>query len=117
MGHLKYKEYLGSVEYSEEDNCLFGKVLGLTKETSIIYEGDTIEELKVDFEAGIDSYLESCERRGVKPKKAFSGSLNIRIPSEIHGKIALIAEQKGTSINSVICTALKRWYDNTERTL
>lgn len=29
MGNLKYKGYTGSVEYSEEDNCLFGKVLGM----------------------------------------------------------------------------------------
>ena len=26
MGYLKYKGYTGSVEYSEEDKCLFGKV-------------------------------------------------------------------------------------------
>ena len=25
MGYLKYKGYTGSVEYSEEDKCLFGK--------------------------------------------------------------------------------------------
>lgn len=31
MGQLKYKGYAGSVEYNEEDNCLFGKVLGLKK--------------------------------------------------------------------------------------
>ena len=26
MGYLKYKGYTGSVEYSEDDKCLFGKV-------------------------------------------------------------------------------------------
>ena len=31
MGQLKYKGYSGSVEYSEEDSCLFGKVLGLKR--------------------------------------------------------------------------------------
>ena len=25
MGYMKYKGYTGSVEYSEEDNCLYGK--------------------------------------------------------------------------------------------
>lgn len=29
MGQLKYKGYTGSVEYSAEDECLFGKVQGL----------------------------------------------------------------------------------------
>lgn len=43
MGQLKYKGYAGSVEYSEEDNCLFGKVLGLRK-SCITYEGETINE-------------------------------------------------------------------------
>ena len=32
MGYLKYKGYTGSVEYSEEDKCLFGKVLGMEKD-------------------------------------------------------------------------------------
>ncbi|MCS2309052.1 hypothetical protein NXX31_01775 [Bacteroides thetaiotaomicron] len=35
MGQLKYKGYAGSVEYNEEDNCLFGKVLGLKKIASL----------------------------------------------------------------------------------
>ena len=50
MGQLKYKGSSGSVEYSEEDSCLFGKVLGLKKDC-ITYEGETISELKSDFEA------------------------------------------------------------------
>ena len=29
MGYLKYKGYTGSVEYSEDDKCLFGKVQGI----------------------------------------------------------------------------------------
>ena len=29
MGNLKYKGYSGSVEFSPEDNCFFGKVQGL----------------------------------------------------------------------------------------
>jgi predicted HicB family RNase H-like nuclease len=28
MDFLEYKGYKGSVEYSKEDNCLFGKVQG-----------------------------------------------------------------------------------------
>lgn len=64
MEYLKYKGYIGSVEYSEEDNCLFGKVLGLSKEL-ITYEGDIIDELNADFQAGIDGYLEMCKDRSL----------------------------------------------------
>ena len=56
MGCLKYKGYSGSVEYSEEDNCLYGKVLGMSK-NAITYEGQDLAELKQDFEGAIDDYL------------------------------------------------------------
>jgi predicted HicB family RNase H-like nuclease len=104
---LHYKSYKGSVEYSEADNCLFGSVLGM-KKSCILYEGNTIDELKADFEAGIDSYLEHCERKGLKPDKPYSGSLNIRIPSEIHGKIARISENMGISINAFVRDSIEK---------
>ena len=56
MDHLEYEGYKGSIESSEADNCLFGKVLGISKDL-ILYEGNTIDELRVDFECAIDSYL------------------------------------------------------------
>jgi predicted HicB family RNase H-like nuclease len=101
MGSLKYKGYSGTVEYSEEDSCLFGKIIGMNKNV-ITYEGYTVEELKADFEAGIDLYLESCKELGIKPQKPYSGSLNIRIPSEVHSQLALKAQMTGRSINAVI---------------
>ena len=58
MGYMKYKGYTGSVEYSEEDNCLFGKVMGLSKD-AITYEGQTVDELRQDFEESVDDYLEN----------------------------------------------------------
>ena len=105
MGNLKYKGYIGSVEYSEEDNILFGKVLGMSKD-AITYEGETLEELTADFHNGVDHYLAVCAANGIAPKKAYSGSLNIRISPETHGILASIAQKMGTSINSVIKTAI-----------
>lgn len=106
MGNLKYKGYIGSVEYSEDDNCLFGKVLGMSKDF-ITYEGETIAELKADFEGAVDDYLASCQARGVEPRKAFSGSLNIRISPDIHSRIAMLAQEAGTTINGYIKSALE----------
>ena len=51
MSLLEYKGYQGTIEI--EDNILFGHVLGL-KNTIISYEGNTINELKTDFQNGID---------------------------------------------------------------
>ncbi|GHV11564.1 hypothetical protein FACS1894162_7130 [Bacteroidia bacterium] len=83
MDNLKYKGYLGSVEDSENKDGLSGKVLGLIN-ASITYEGNTIDELKSDFEDGIESYLEGCEELGILPETSFSGCLNVSIPREVH---------------------------------
>ena len=66
MSLLNYKGYTGSVEFSQEDNCLYGKVLGMKKDC-ISYEGETVSELVSDFEGAVDEYLSSCKARGVKP--------------------------------------------------
>ncbi|MDR3366698.1 MAG: hypothetical protein LBO71_07005 [Prevotellaceae bacterium] len=67
MNNLEYKGYIGSIEYSKADGCFVGKVLGMTHDL-ILYEGNTIDELRADFEAGIESF-ESCEEMGIAPRK------------------------------------------------
>ena len=106
MDFLEYKGYKGSVEYSKEDNCLFGKVQGMSK-ALILYEGQTLEELRKDFEAGVDSYLEGCKADGVEPAKPYSGRLNLRMSSELHSRVAAFVAASGTTINDFINRAIK----------
>ena len=105
MGYLKYKGYSGSVEYSEADDCLFGKVQGMDKDC-ISYEGETLSGLRHDFEEAVDAYLESCKERGVIPRRPFSGRLVLRMSSELHGRVAFAAAGLGTTINEFIHRAL-----------
>lgn len=106
MGYMKYKNYIGSVEYSEEDNCLYGKVQGMAKDC-ITYEGTDVESLRSDFEGAVDAYLVSCAEKGIEPRKAYNGVLNIRLTPDVHTKIALLANQFGTTINGYIRTVLE----------
>lgn len=105
MGMLKYKGYTGSVEYSDEDKCLFGKIQGLHG-TLISYEGTTIEEITKDFHGAVDDYLESCKERGVEPAKPYSGKLVLRMSSELHSQVAAAAFAVGTTINDFINQAV-----------
>lgn len=102
---LSYKNYNGSVEYSEEDECLFGKVIGI--KSLISYEGNSIQELKQDFQNAIDEYLLDCEERNVQPEKAYRGSFNVRINPDLHRSIALYAIKHGKSLNSAVEEAIK----------
>lgn len=105
MGYLKYKGYTGSVEFSDDDNCLFGKVQGLHG-TLISYEGTTIDKIREDFEGAIDDYLASCKERGIEPAKPYSGKFVVRMASDLHSRVASLAEATGTTINEIINRAV-----------
>ena len=70
-----YKGYVGSIEYTQEDGVLFGKVQGIRSLLS--YEGSTIKKLVNDFHSVVDDYLADCEEEGVRPEKAYKGSFNV----------------------------------------
>jgi len=107
MGRLRYKGYVGSVEYSEEEQSLYGKVLGLRRD-GIVYEGDSVTEIRKDFEDAIDHYLDSCAQRGVTPEKPYSGNFVLRMAPELHGQAAERAEELGESINDFINDAIRQ---------
>lgn len=108
MSTMNYKGYIGSIEVSEEDNCLFGKVLDLPSDTAITYEGETVAELKADFEGAVDDYLVYCKEAGIQPRKSYTGTLNIRISPDTHSRIAALASKEGISINAYIRQTLDR---------
>ncbi len=62
MKYLDYKGYSGTIEYSEEDGILFGKVLGI--KGLISYEGETGKDLETDFKEAVDVYIADCKAAG-----------------------------------------------------
>lgn len=107
MDNLEYKGYTGSIEYSKSDDCLHGRVLGLGRQLSITYEGESLAELKEDFKDAVDDYLESCAAKGEVPKKPYSGQFVVRMPSELHQRLAEYAQSHGGSINDAMIKAAK----------
>ncbi|WP_436415580.1 type II toxin-antitoxin system HicB family antitoxin [Petrimonas sp.] len=106
MGQLKYKNYIGSVEYSEDDNILFGKVQGIRGVIS--YEGNSLSELETDFKNAVDDYLTICREKGIEPQKSFSGSFSIRISPLTHAKLAELAGDAGQSINAYVRNIIEK---------
>jgi predicted HicB family RNase H-like nuclease len=107
MGMLEYKGYYGSIEFSEVDNFLFGKVLNMYS-TLITYEGNTAEELYDDFKEGIKRYLDFCKNNGIEPDKNDNISIDICIPAELYAKVALYAQNHNISIENFILDAIER---------
>ena len=90
----------------KDDLSAFGKVQGMSKDL-ITYEGQTLDELRKDFEDGIDSYIEGCKADGVEPAKPYSGKLNLRMSSELHSRVAAFVATTGTTINDFINRAIR----------
>ena len=97
---IEYKGYYGSVDYSAEDNVLFGSVIGVRG--LISYEGRNIDELRADFEEAVDSYLEMCEADGVEPEKYYKGAISIRLDPELHRQATIAAQSKHETLNEFI---------------
>ena len=102
---MEYKGYVGNVEFSEEDEVFFGKVIGIR--SLISYEGATAKELIKDFHDAVDDYLALCKAEGKEPEKAYKGSFNIRISPELHKQAVRCAESNQMSLNSFVEKALK----------
>ena len=61
---LEYKGYLGSVEYSDEEEVLHGRLEFIRD--LVTYEGQDAKGIKAAFQEAVDDYLELCQAEGRK---------------------------------------------------
>jgi Domain of unknown function (DUF5053) len=54
--NLEFKGFAGSIEFSLNDNCFFGKIIGINDLVS--YEAQTVSELREAFEEAVNDYLQ-----------------------------------------------------------
>lgn len=104
MKHLKYKDYVGSVEFDVEENILFGKLLHIRD--LISYEGTDIKSLQAAFEEAVDEYLEDCAAEGLDADRPFKGSFNVRLAPDLHRELALVARSREISLNEHVSQVL-----------
>jgi predicted HicB family RNase H-like nuclease len=71
-----YKEYFGSVHYSDDDRVLYGKLEYI--KSLVNYEGTDVAGLRQAFHEAVDDYLALCTEEGLEPERPFKGSFNVR---------------------------------------
>jgi predicted HicB family RNase H-like nuclease len=103
---LHYKNYTGSVVFSEEDAVFHGKVIGI--KALISFEGESVNAITNDFHKAVDEYLKFCAAKGKEAEKPFKGSFNVRINANLHRKLALTASARGVSLNSLVEDAIRQ---------
>ncbi len=106
MNTMNHRGYTARIEYDERDNIFVGRILGIR--AIISFHGETVSQLKSEFELAVDDYLLECEEKGTKPEKPASGRLLLRVPPEVHGRAMVVAQAAGKSLNQWVTEVLQR---------
>jgi len=94
---MTYKGYPARIEYSSEDECFIGHIVGIRD--IVGFHAESVAELRTAFQESVEDYLETCAQLGKAPQKSFSGRLMLRIAPEVHAAVASAAKINGMSIN------------------
>ncbi len=95
-------KYRIEVFYSDEDG---GYIAHLLEVPSLSAFGSTEEKAVRELKRATAAWLEALAADGKEPpvplaKREFSGEFRIRLPKELHRKLALEAERNRTSLNT-----------------
>ena len=105
MTLMSYKDYLGSVEFDEDERVFHGKLEFIR--ALISYEAEDAEGLVRAFHDAVDDYLSSCEEQGVPPERPLKGSFNVRVGPDLHRRAVIAAAHAGVSLNAFTTRALE----------
>jgi len=104
---MDYRGYMGSVEFSLEDDILYGSLAGIRD--SVSYHGKSIDELRVAFEEAVDDYLDMCAAEGLQPDSPFNGILDVTIAPSVYKQLIIYSAKNNQQVNHAVEEAIKKY--------
>ena len=92
------------IEYDPDLDLFRGEILGLNGGAD--FYGKNPKALRTEFKRSLHVFLEVCAEKGIEPRRQYSGKFNLRISPQLHEKLAIAAQAKGKSINTLAQEAL-----------
>jgi predicted HicB family RNase H-like nuclease len=105
MNVMTVDDYHATIEFDPDLDLFRGEILGLNGGAD--FYGKNPKELRAEFRRSLAVFLEVCAEKGIEPKRHFSGKFNLRISPQLHEKLAIAAQAKGKSINTLAQAALQ----------
>lgn len=105
MSLMKLDGYSAKIGYDPEKDCFRGEILGLNGGAD--FYGRNPKELRTEFRKSLKVFLEVCKEKKIEPLRHFSGKFNLRISPKLHEQLAIAAQAKGVSINTLAHEALQ----------
>ena len=106
MNIMSVDDYQAKIEYDAELDMFRGEILGLHGGAD--FYGRTPEELRAEFRRSLRVFLEVCYEKGIELRRHYTGKFNVRIPPELHERLAILAQAEGKSLNTLAQEALQR---------
>ncbi len=109
MNIMELDSYRAKIEYDPEIDMFRGEILGLNGGAD--FYGRSPSELRKEFKKSLHTFLEVCKEKGISPEKEYSGKFNLRIPPNLHSKIADRATAEDKSINQWVSEVLEQRFN------
>lgn len=106
MNTLTINGYRAVISFDSEIQLFRGEFVGLNGGADF-YAKD-VDGLKREGEISLRTFLEACERRGLEPRKHFSGKFSLRVDPAIHEAAVTAAAAHGQSLNQWAADAIKQ---------
>ena len=106
MDTMTLEGYHAKIEYDAEQDTFRGEILGLNGGAD--FYGRNPKELRAEFKKSLYVFLEVCKEKGIEPRRHYSGKFNLMISPELHEQLALTAQAKGKSVNTLAQEALQQ---------
>jgi predicted HicB family RNase H-like nuclease len=104
---MNIDNYYARIEYDADIDMFRGEILGLNGGAD--FYGRNPEELRAEFRNSLKVFLEVCQEKGIEPRRNYSGKFNLRIPPELHERLAAVAEAEGKSLSLLTQEALQNF--------
>ena len=105
MNIMTLDGYSAKIEYDAELDIFRGEILGLSGGAD--FYGKNPQELREEFQISLRVFLDVCKEKSIEPRRNYSGKFNLRIPPDLHEKLAIVAQAEGKSINALAHEALQ----------
>lgn len=101
---IEIEGYRAVIKYDPEIGMFRGEFIGLNGGAD--FYATSVEGLHREGRKSLQVFLKMCAEDGVNPRRKFTGRFNLRISSDLHERIAALANASGQSINTWMREAL-----------
>jgi predicted HicB family RNase H-like nuclease len=92
------------VAFDPEIELFRGEFLGLAGGAD--FYADTVKDLREEGRRSLAAYLEECRKRGVEPRRSYSGRFNVRLPPRVHEAAVVAATASDQSLNEWVANVI-----------